>query len=93
MLGELNEESDRIVREKMTRHGNYWSCTDCDFYGEGKTKSESLNNLYRHVENNHVRVSFVCYICEKPCKTRGTLLNHRSKFHSGDKNKKRMSVF
>jgi len=92
MLGELNEESDRIVREKMTRHGNYWSCTDCEFYGEGKTKSESLNNLYRHVENNHVRVSFMCYICQKPCKTRGTLLNHRSKYHSGDK-KRKLSVF
>jgi len=91
MLGELNEESDRIVREKMVRHDNYWRCTDCDFYGEGKTKSESLNNLYRHVENNHVTVSFMCYICQKPCRTRGTLLNHRSKFHSQDKSRK--SIF
>jgi len=88
MLGELNEESDRKVREKMTREEGYWRCTDCNYYGEGKTKSESLNNLYRHVENNHVSVSFMCYICEKPCRTRGTLLNHRSKFHSQEKSRR-----
>jgi len=79
MYGEQNESSDALVRSKMVKTvSGEWQCTDCHFVPTGKT---SLNTLYAHVESNHVSVSFVCYICFKECKTRNSLLLHRSRYH------------
>jgi len=79
MYGEQNEASDALVRSKMVKSfSGGWQCTDCDFAHAGKT---ALNTLYAHVESSHVNVSFVCYICFKECKTRNSLLLHRSRNH------------
>jgi len=79
MYGEQNEASDSLVRSKMMKNfSGGWQCTECDFAQSGKT---ALNNLYAHVESNHVHVSFICYICYKECKTRNSLLLHRSRNH------------
>jgi len=79
MYGEQNEASDALVRSKMVKSfSGGWQCTDCDFAHAGKT---ALNTLYAHVESSHVNVSFVCYICYKECKTRNSLLLHRSRNH------------
>ena len=79
MYGEQNESSDALVRSKMVKTvSGEWKCTDCHFVPTDKTSS---NTLYAHVESNHVSVSFVCYICFKECKTRNSLLLHRSRYH------------
>eukprot|EP00092_Neocalanus_flemingeri_P015650 GFUD01016939.1.p1 GENE.GFUD01016939.1~~GFUD01016939.1.p1 ORF type:complete len:368 (-),score=78.43 GFUD01016939.1:68-1171(-) len=79
MYGEQNESSDALVRSKMVKSvDGEWQCTECNFVPSGKT---ALNTLYAHVESNHVSVSFVCYICFKECKTRNSLLLHRSRYH------------
>jgi len=84
MIGRQNEESDRMVRSKMIKYETTWHCSDCPFVGEGKTKSDAIDNLYKHVENTHVDVSFNCLICFKTCKTRRSLLVHRSRNHKHD---------
>ena len=81
LVGDQNEQNDQLVRSKMVKLETCWSCTDCIFQGHGKSMSESLNNTYRHIETNHVSVSFMCVICYKQCKNRSTLLLHRSRYH------------
>merc|ERR1712240_677696 len=76
MMGERNETCDMLVRSRMVKNGGEWQCTDC-----GKTAA--LNSLYAHVETHHVNVSFECFICMKECKTRNSLLLHRSRYHKG----------
>jgi len=76
MMGERNETCDLLVRSRMAKVGGEWRCTDC-----GKTAA--LNALYAHVEMHHVNVSFECILCMKECKTRNSLLLHRSRYHKG----------
>jgi len=81
LVGDQNEQNDQLVRSKMRKLETCWSCLECPFQGHGKSMSESLNNTYRHIESNHVDVSFLCVICFKQCKNRSTLLLHRSRYH------------
>ena len=76
MMGERNETCDLLVRSRMVKVGGAWQCTDCG-------KEATLNALYAHVETQHVNVSFECIICMKECKTRNSLLLHRSRYHKG----------
>ena len=81
LVGDQNEQNDQLVRSKMRKLETCWTCLECPFQGHGKSMSESLNNTYRHIESNHVDVSFLCVICFKQCKNRSTLLLHRSRYH------------
>jgi len=81
LVGDQNEQNDQLVRSKMEKLETCWSCTECSFTGHGKSMSESLNNVYRHIESTHVSVSFLCVLCYKQCKNRSTLLLHRSRYH------------
>jgi len=76
MMGERNENSDLLVRSRMSKVGGEWQCVDCGL-------KAALNTLYAHVETNHVSVSFECIICLRECKTRNSLLLHRSRYHKG----------
>ena len=76
MMGSRNENSDLLVRSRMTKVGGEWQCIDCGL-------KAALNTLYAHVETNHVSVSFECIICMRECKTRNSLLLHRSRYHKG----------
>ena len=60
----------------VTKVGGEWQCVDCGL-------KAALNTLYAHVETNHVSVSFECIICLRECKTRNSLLLHRSRYHKG----------
>lgn len=79
MFGDQNEASDTMVRSKLMKgFSGEWICTECGLSHNGKT---ALNTMYAHVEAHHVNVSFVCHICFKECKTRNSLLLHRSRNH------------
>ena len=70
-----NEEADSLVRAKMMKsQGGVWVCVECSYEAD-------VNKLYKHVETNHVNVTFFCNYCSKPCKNRSTLLTHKSRYH------------
>lgn len=77
MVG-LNCEGDALIRSKMVKDVLWSACTDCNFKG-------SANMVYKHIEKNHVTVSFNCTICGKHCVSRNSLLVHRSRFHRKSK--------
>ena len=76
MSGEVNEANDALVKSYMMKMGaGDWQCSECGFRKVGR---DSLNGL---VEANHVNVTFICVLCEKECKSRNSLLLHRSRYH------------
>jgi len=74
----LNLAADASVRSKMEKNGGSWMCSDCGF-------QETVNMVYKHVEANHVEVTFYCNICHKPHKNRASLLTHKSRNHKSPK--------
>jgi len=74
----LNLAADASVRSKMEKNGGSWMCSDCGF-------QETVNMVYKHVEANHVEVTFYCNICHKPHKNRASLLTHKSRNHKSSK--------
>jgi len=73
-LDKDNEDADALIRSKMLKTDGVWHCAECDFIAP-------VNNLYKHVETTHVKVSFKCNICLKPCKSRDSLFAHRYRNH------------
>jgi len=70
----LNTAADAAVRAKMEKNGGVWMCSDCGY-------QDTVNVVYKHVEANHVEVTFYCNICHKPHKNRASLLTHKSRNH------------
>lgn len=79
-MGEMNESSDSLVRSRMVKVDGGWQCTECSYLG-------SVNTLYKHVESEHVTVTFKCGQCHKPCKSRDALFAHRYRYHRHNSNK------
>ena len=77
---EVNEASDSLVRSRMVKTEAGWQCTDCSFSG-------SVNVLYKHIESEHVSVSFKCGQCHKSCKSRDALFAHRYRYHRNNSNR------
>ena len=77
---EVNESSDSLVRSHMVKTEAGWQCTDCSFSG-------SVNVLYKHIEAEHVSVTFKCGQCHKSCKSRDALFAHRYRYHRNSSSK------
>ena len=41
------------------------------------------NNVARHIEANHVEMTFQCNLCDKVTPTRHAMYYHKKKMHSG----------
>ena len=70
----LNFNADATVRAKMVKIDGSWVCTDCNFMN-------TVNVVYKHIEANHVEVTFYCNVCHKSHKNRASLLTHKSRSH------------
>ena len=67
----ISEILDEYMR-KGTGQGSGWECTVCGY------SSMYSTNVRNHVESNHLLTAgYHCPVCDKFCKTRNALSNHR----------------
>lgn len=61
--------------------GGEGDCLACILPGLTSNVKLVPGQLNAHVELHHVQVSFVCHLCLTECRTRNSLLLHRSRYH------------
>ena len=71
-MKELQEFLDANIFQDQTNQ-RVWFCSICQYAYQRR------NNVERHVEANHVQISFSCEMCGKQMRTRHSLYYHMKK--------------
>ena len=70
--------SGRVLAANILEmNGGLLKCSLCDYSYNRK------NNVARHIEANHVEMTFQCNLCDKVTPTRHAMYYHKKKMHSG----------
>lgn len=69
---------DDLIRSKMKKlEDGQWQCLDCF------TTTKVKTNIFEHIEARHVQSpGYVCFMCQKHCRTRNALRAHKNRYHS-----------
>ena len=77
MLSSLEHLDEFLAANILEMNGGLLKCALCDYSYNRK------NNVARHIEANHVEMTFQCNICDKVTPTRHAMYYHKKKMHSG----------
>jgi len=77
ILSSLEHLDEFLAANILEMNGGLLRCALCDYSYNRK------NNVARHIEANHVEMTFQCNICDKVTPTRHAMYYHKKKMHSG----------